>query len=34
VYQKDLGEGTTRAAEAMKTFDPDASWQRVDPTPR
>jgi hypothetical protein len=34
VYQKDLGEGTTRAAEALKTFDPDATWQRVDPTPR
>jgi hypothetical protein len=29
VYQKDLGAGTTEAAKAITTFDPDASW---DPT--
>ncbi len=29
VYQQDLGEDTERRAEAMKTFDPDPSWQRV-----
>ena len=30
VYQKDLGANTARVAEAMKRFDPDATWQRVD----
>jgi hypothetical protein len=30
VYQKDLGANTVRAAEAMKRFDPDATWKRVD----
>ncbi len=29
VYQKDLGPGTTQAAAAIKRFDPDASWTRV-----
>jgi hypothetical protein len=32
VYQKDLGENTERLAQAMKVFNPDATWQRVDPT--
>jgi len=27
VYEKDLGEDTARIAEAMDTFDPDASWE-------
>ena len=26
VYQKDLGEGTAKLAEAMKEYDPDKSW--------
>ena len=30
VYQKDLGTATARTAEAMKAFDPDATWKRVD----
>lgn len=30
MYQKDLGDGTARAANAMKTFNPDSTWQRVD----
>jgi Protein of unknown function (DUF2950) len=30
VYQKDLGANTTRLAEAMKRFDPDGTWQKVD----
>jgi hypothetical protein len=30
VYQKDLGPKTTQLAEAMKRFDPDNSWQRVE----
>jgi hypothetical protein len=29
VYQKDLGEDTTNAVEAIKTFDPDSSWAAV-----
>lgn len=28
VYQKDLGKGTRKIAEAMKRFDPDRSWKR------
>jgi hypothetical protein len=28
VYQKDLGRSTTQIAGAMKTYDPDASWQK------
>ena len=32
VYQKDLGPDTARAAAAMKAFDPDLSWTRVDET--
>jgi hypothetical protein len=30
VYQKDLGKETAVVAKALKQFDPDASWQRVD----
>jgi hypothetical protein len=29
VFQKDLGEETTKLAEAMTTFDPDPSWKRA-----
>jgi hypothetical protein len=32
VFQKDLGEGTTRAAQAMKTFNPDRGWKAVEPS--
>lgn len=31
VYQKDLGPDTTKVAQAMKTFDPDSSWTKVNP---
>jgi hypothetical protein len=30
VYEKDLGADTAKIAGAMNTFDPDASWSRVD----
>ena len=30
VYQKDLGKKTREIAEAMNTFDPDKTWQKVD----
>lgn len=30
VYQKDLGANTSRLAEAMKRFDPDSTWQKLD----
>ncbi len=30
VYEKDLGADTAKVAGAMNTFDPDASWSRVD----
>jgi hypothetical protein len=30
VYEKDLGTDTTTIAAAMKSFDPDSSWNRVD----
>ncbi|MHB8908402.1 MAG: DUF2950 domain-containing protein [Syntrophales bacterium] len=30
VYRKDLGKETTRIAMAMMTFDPDATWTKVD----
>lgn len=36
VFSKDLGQDTTTAAQAIQTFDPDASWHReasVHPTP-
>lgn len=31
VYQKDLGPNTAARAAAMTRFDPDPSWQKVDP---
>jgi Protein of unknown function (DUF2950) len=31
VYQKDLGPNTARIAAATKAFNPDRTWQRVDP---
>ena len=30
VYQKDLGEGTEKAAQSMKLFNPDNTWQKVE----
>ena len=30
VYEKDLGADTAKIAEAMKTFNPDASWKLSD----
>ena len=30
VYQKDLGSGTEKIANAMTEYDPDSTWQRVD----
>jgi hypothetical protein len=30
VYQKDLGKNTEKAAKAMKKFDPDKTWKKVD----
>ena len=30
VYQKDLGKNTERIAGAMKTFDPDDTWKKVE----
>ena len=32
VYQKNLGNNTTQAAQAMTKFDPDKSWTKVDVT--
>ena len=31
VYEKDLGKRTRSVAGAMKTFDPDKSWRKVEP---
>jgi hypothetical protein len=33
VYQKDLGKGTAKTASAMKRYDPDGSWKKVEETP-
>lgn len=33
VYQKDLGKGTAKAAEAMKRYDPDPTWTKVEAGP-
>lgn len=30
VFQKDLGPNTAAVAAAMKLFDPDLSWARID----
>jgi len=32
VYQKDLGKNTTGAAKAMKAFDPDKTWKKIEET--
>jgi hypothetical protein len=29
IYEKDLGPGTTKLAEAMTAYDPDSTWQRA-----
>jgi Protein of unknown function (DUF2950) len=29
VYEKDLGEGTAEAAQAMTSFDPDPTWKAL-----
>ena len=31
VYEKNLGRNTTAIAEAMKVFDPDQTWRKVEP---
>ncbi|GAB7523660.1 DUF2950 domain-containing protein [Paraburkholderia sp. 2C] len=31
VYQKDLGRRTTSAVDAIRSYDPDSSWQRAQP---
>jgi hypothetical protein len=33
VYEKDLGPKTAQVAGAMKTFNPDATWQKVESAP-
>ncbi len=33
VYQKDLGKNTEKAAMAIKKFDPDKTWKKVEETP-
>jgi len=33
VYQKDLGKGTAKAAEAMKRYDPGPTWKKVEADP-
>ena len=33
VYQKDLGTGTAKAAGAMKRYDPDPTWKKVEDGP-
>jgi hypothetical protein len=30
VYQKNLGKGTTKTARAIKLFDPDKTWKKVE----
>jgi len=30
VYQKDLGKSTEKAAQAMKLFNPDSTWKKVE----
>jgi hypothetical protein len=32
VYQKDLGKNTAKAAKAIKTYDPDKTWKKVEET--
>ena len=31
VYQKDLGENTEAIAKKITSFDPDRTWQKVEP---
>ena len=31
VYEKNLGRNTTASAEAMKVFDPNNTWRKVEP---
>ena len=31
VFEKDLGPNTATIAKAMKAFNPDQTWQRVEP---
>ena len=33
VYQKDLGKGTAKTAQAMKRYDPDPTWKKVEAGP-
>ena len=33
VYQKDLGKGTAKAAKAIKRYDPDPTWKKVEDGP-
>ena len=33
VYQKNLGKGTAKAAQALKSFNPDKTWKKVDVKP-
>jgi hypothetical protein len=30
VYQKDLGKNTEKTAQAIKLFNPDSSWKKVE----
>ncbi len=30
VYQKDLGRNTAKAVQAMKFFNPDSTWKKVE----
>jgi hypothetical protein len=30
IYEKDLGPGTAKAAEAMSAFDPDSTWNEAE----
>jgi len=32
IYQKDIGKETKRRAEAMKIFDPEKTWSKVEET--
>ena len=32
VFQKDLGPTSAKQAQAMKTFNPDGTWTRVEPS--
>jgi len=34
VYEKDLGVNTAQAASAIKAFNPDRTWRKVEPTVR